>query len=569
MAIFGAGFQIGQSALAAYQTALTITGQNIANVGNPNYTRQSGHLVAQHGGLTMGGMKVGTGVNVSQLERHIDESLQMRLRLARGTREGAAVTYSNLSRIELMYNELTLDDLSTQLSDFFASFASLQTDPLEISSRELVIAGAETVIDTMQRQRQGLFNQISDLNTTAAELTARANEITEEIASLNAMIVTEEATGLGGAGALRDRRDTLLGELAEMMDIHTREYENGVLNVFIGSEPLVDFDRSRGLTTEVVYEDGLETVSVRFADNNGNVIMSAGILAATVNARDVQIRNQLDQLDQLARSLIYEINRVHSTGRGLIAHQSLTGTYALADTTAALNSTAAGLPFPVENGTFQVRVQDQVSGKTTTRQIAVDLDGLNNDDMSLDDLIAALDNIPNLSASATADGRLQLATADGYEVYFAEDNSGALAALGIGGFFEGTTASTMAVRSEIQEDARLIAASQSGAPGDGSNAGRIAALADAASTLLNDHSAIEFHQGIISELATETAAALNAYDAADVVYSSLAAQRESISGVSLDEEAINLTKYQQSFQGAARYISVLESLSDEVLAIVG
>ena len=53
MAILGSAFQIGRSALAAYQSAIAITGQNIANVGNANYTRQSGRLAALSGGMTL------------------------------------------------------------------------------------------------------------------------------------------------------------------------------------------------------------------------------------------------------------------------------------------------------------------------------------------------------------------------------------------------------------------------------------------------------------------------------------------------------------------------------------
>jgi len=53
------------------------------------------------------------------------------------------------------------------------------------------------------------------------------------------------------------------------------------------------------------------------------------------------------------------------------------------DAGAALNSAAADLPFAVQNGTFYVRVRDQATGQVTTQMIEVDLDGLNNDDTTL------------------------------------------------------------------------------------------------------------------------------------------------------------------------------------------
>lgn len=567
MGVFGSSFQIGRSALAAYQTAVTITGQNIANVGNADYTRQSGHLAAMYGG-GLGNLSPGTGVNVSSLERHIDEAVENRLRLASGARNGAALRYNNLSRVEALYNELTEVDLSTQLSEFFGSLANLQTDPLEAGARQLVISNADAVIGTIQRFRSGLVDQMDDLNGSATEMVRHANELAKEIASLNERIVTQEAGAGGGASALRDRRDARLRELANYMDIQVRQHANGIVNVYVGSEPLVDFNRTRGLKTETVIEDGLERVEVRFADNNGNVIMRQGTLAAVVQSRDTDLQYQLDQLDKLTQGFIYEINRVHSSGQGLAAYTNITGTESLDDATVALTSNAAGLHFPVQNGTFQVHVHDQDTGKTVTRMIEVDLDGLGND-MTLNDLVAAFNTVDNLSASVTPDNRLALETKDGYEVSFSEDSSGVLAAIGVGTFFTGYDADTIGVHSAIRSNPSLIATSLTGDPGDGNNAGRLAAVGNSVSDLLNGVSVQDFQESIVTELGVVTASAETEHVAADAVHSSLVAQRESISGVSLDEEAINLTKFERAYQGAARYVTVLESLSAEVMSLLG
>ncbi len=555
--------------MAAYQAAITITGQNIANVGNPDYTRQSGRLASVCSGAATGTISPGIGVRLDSLQRHTDAAVESRLRLAYGMRSGAELTYQTLSRVEALYNELTEYDLSSQLNEFFKSLADLQTDPLETASRNLVVSNADAIIRTLQRQRSGLLDQIHDLNAQTEAMTRSANGIVEEIAKLNALVVTTEARAQGGSGALRDRRDALLRQLGELIDIQTREHENGIVNVYVGSEPLVDFDRTRGLTTVTTVENGLERTSVRFADNNGSVVLRSGRLAATVAARDVHLVGQLEQIDQLAGALIYEINRVQTSGRGLVGYTSATGTYAARSATAALNSTAAGLPFPMQNGTFFVHVRDQSSGQTITRMIKVDLDGLNNDDTTLAGLAAAMNAIPGLSATLTPDNRLQLNADAGWEFSFSEDTSGALAALGVGTFFEGQNVSTMAVVAAVRNDPRLIAASRSGAPGDGSNAGRLAAVGDAASALLGGLSILDFHSGLTSRVAVAARSATTEHEAADAVYSSLLTQRESLSGVSLDEEAINLTKYERAFQGASRFLTVVDSLTDELLTLVG
>jgi flagellar hook-associated protein 1 FlgK len=567
VALLGTSFQIGRSALAAYQAAISITGQNIANVGNPDYARQSGHLNPMPGG-TVFGVRPGAGVRLTALERHVDQAVEARLRMAFGSHSGAEVTYQALTQTEALYNELTEQDLSTELSELFSTFATLQTAPTDDSARSMIVSAADAVIRTLRRHRSGLLQQTEDLNQSAVTLTENANRLAAEIAALNETIVVQEANGRTVAGALRDRRDALLRDLGELMDIQVREQDNGSVNVYIGSDPLVEFARSRGLIVERVLEDGLELATVRFADDHGTVVIREGRLAGTVATRDVYLAEQLDRLDELCAALIYEINRVHSTGVGLVGYSTMTSNYAVNDPDAALDTSTAGLPFPVQNGSFIVQVRDTSSRQVITRQIEVDLDGIG-DDTTLNDLVTMLDTVPELTVSITGDNRLRLEAAAGTEFWFSEDSSGALAALGLGAFLQGTNAATIDVATAVRQNPRLIAASLTGELHDGDNAGRLAVVGETSSQLLNTLSLLDYHQATIGQLATKTASALNEYEAADAVYSSLHAQREAITGVSLDEEAINLTEYERAFQGATRFLSVLDDLSDEVLALVG
>ena len=553
--------------MAAYQSAVAITGQNIANVGNTDYTRQSGRLSAVVGGTTLSGVSPGAGVNLSALQRHIDEAVEARLRSSIGSRAAAESTYNTLGQIEALYNELSDSDLSTGLAELFNSFAALETEPQETTTRNMALASLNTVVNTLQSQRQALLDQSVATNEDIEAVVAQANGIASEIASLNELIVVQESRGSGYSSALRDQRDALLRDLSELMDIQTREQTGGAVNVYIGSEPLVEYSRSRGLTVETELEDGLEKATVRFADNNGTVIIRDGQLAAQLEARDEHLSGQVDQLDELARGLIYELNRVQSTGRGLVGYESITSAYAVGDTTAALNSEDADLTFPIENGSFVVHVRNQDTGETITRLIEVDLDGIGTD-TSLESLAADLNAVPGLSAGVTADNRLQLDAASGSEMWFTEDSSGALAALGVGALLVGTDAGTIAINSDVSDDPRLLATSLTGALGDGGNAARFAVLGETTSSLLGNQTIQDFQASIVDEVAIKASAALTAYTASDVVYSSLVAQRESVSGVSLDEEIINLTTYERAYQGATRYLGVLDDLTYEVLSLV-
>lgn len=567
MGLMGPSFQIGRSALAAYQSAIAVVGQNIANVGNPDYTRQTTRLSAVVGGPVLGGIAPGAGVRVSALRRHIDEAIENQLRTALGNREGANATQFSLSRVETLFNELTDQDLSTQLGEFFASFSRLQTAPEEMTTRNLVISAADILVRTIQRQRSGMLQLTRDINQEVRFAVQRAGEITAEIAGLNQMVVAAAARGQGASGPLRDRRDTLLRELSQIMQVQVREQQNGSINVYVGGEPLVEFNRSRGPKVERVRENGIERTEVRFADTNGTVVLRGGQLFGLTEARDVHLAEQIDRLDRLANAVIFEVNRVHTTGRGLVGYTSMSGTYDVLDPNAALNSGGAGLPFPVVNGTLIVHVRDKATNSEITRQIEIDLDGIGAD-TTLADLAASLNAVDGISSSVTTDNRLQIDAGGGFEIWFSEDSSGVLAALGVGTFFQGQNAADIAVNESIRGDSRLISTSLTGESGDGDNAGRLARVADAASSLLGSFSVQEFHAASIGGLAVTVSIARTEAEASDAVYAGLLAQRESVSGVSLDEEAINLSKFERSFQGAARFLSVLDRLADEVLALV-
>ncbi len=568
MALLGASFQIGRSALAAYQAAISIVGQNIANVGNPEYARQSGRLSPLVGGPALGTINPGSGVKLSQLQRHVDESLESRLRLALGARSNAETRHRSLTQIESLYNELTSEDVSTQLGELFSAFGAVQTEPRDTAARNQVIASADNLIRSLQRQRSGVVQQVVDTNNDLETAVERASKIADEIADLNGQIVATQAGASNASAPLKDRRDGLLRELAELMDVQVRHQENGSSNVYVGSEPLIEFDRARGLRVELALQNGLEIGTPRFSDNNGSVNVREGRIAGLVIARDQHVIPQLARLDQLAEGLIYEVNRVHADGVGLVAYTSISGLYDVQSPSAALNSAAAGLQFPVKNGVFIVNVRDRASGQVVSRQIEVDLDGLNGNDTTLNSLAASLAGVPGLSASVTSDNRLQIATNPGAEVWFSEDSSGALAALGVGAFFSGTNAADIDVVAPIRSDPRLIAASRSGGTNDGENAGAIATLIEQASSLLGGVSIQDFHAGTIDALAVDAAAALTAAEAAESIYNGLTAQREAISGVSLDEEAINLTKFERAFQGATRFLNVVDGLTNDVLSLV-
>ncbi|MCP4247620.1 MAG: flagellar hook-associated protein FlgK [bacterium] len=576
MGLVNSALQIGRSALQSYQSALQVTGNNVANAGNPDYTRQTLGLAAVHGTALPEGLQPGAGVALNELKRNLDEALENRLRAAIGGRESAGAVQESLGRIETLFDEINGEGVTSRLTTLFNSFSDLQNAPADLAIRDLVVANGAGLADGLQSVRDQLKDIGGDIDAQIGELVERADELAGQVADLNSEIAASEAGFNSSAHALMDQRDAVLRELSEIVDVTVRPQPDGGIYVYAGSEPLVLGGVSRGMTFETTLEDGFERTSVQFGDTSGPVPLGAGRLQGLITARDEHAFGRIDAVDEFAAALIFEMNRVHSEGQGLTAFDSVTGTYIVQDTTAALNSDEAGLAFAPQNGSFYIAVTDLTSGTVVADQIEVDLDGIGDDDTTLESLVADINaEVTGVTAEITAGGRLKIEADAGFAfsfghdgVEFRNDSSNVLAALGINTFFEGTNASDIAVRSGLVASSSQLAAATVDLEGDGSNAGRLSALATAASELLGGATVVEGYNRISNAVAQAGASALDDVEESDAVLSALRAQKDAISGVNLDEEAIELLKFERAFQGAARYITTVDRLLSEMIALV-
>lgn len=569
MSLVNGALQIGRSALLAYQSALQVVGNNISNVGTDGYTRQSAILSAVTGMNLPEGYTPGGGVALTGLRRNVDDAIEDRYRIATGDQAGAEVQQSVIGRIESAMNELSDSDISTLLQNFFNAFSDLQNEPTDYASRGMIVTMGQSLATEIQRQRSEVLSMRDQLNNELQISAGRANEIADDIAELNVQISAMESTGKGGANALRDQRDGLLRELSQLVQIQVREQPGGAINVYIGNEPLVQAGLNRGLTTTTEMQGEAARVVVRFADNNSPIDINGGKMGGLINSRDVLLVGQIDHLDGLARTLVNEVNKVHSQGQGMEGFAEVTGVFDVRDPNAALNSSAAGLGLKPKNGSFVITVTDKATGLSRDQVITVDLDGVGTDD-SLNSLVGQINSkLTNAHAVATGDNRLQLVADNGFEMTFSQDTSNVLASLGVNVFFTGSNSQNIGVSEKLAANPNLLAAASNKTPGDGSNAGKIASLGSEPVAALNGRSISEYYNAIVADVAVKGSAAEASADAAAAITSALSAQRESISGVSLDEETINLLKLERAFEGAARYTTTVNSMIEELLALVG
>ena len=564
MSLIGA-LNIGSSALAVSQTQIQTTGNNIANANTPGYTRQVAGQTALPTQQIHTGIFVGTGVDLTGIQRQIDQALESRLRGAASDGSAADSTQQWLGRVESTFNALSGNDLSTQLSTFFNSWSNLANTPQNAGLRQVVLSNGDTVAKTFQSLRGQLVNLSGDSGSQFKALAGQANDLAQRVADLNAQIViTEGGTG-GTSGTLRDQRDQTLRQLAQLVDVQTVEQPNGSVNVYVGSEPLVTNAQNRGIAVKQTTVDGLPAVSAVFKADGGTLNITSGQLGSLTSVQR-QVGDTVAKLDSQANALIFQLNKIHASGQGLQGATTFTATSAVTDPTVALNNPKSGLKFAANNGSFVVHVKQTATGLVSSTLVQVDLSGQPTD-TTLNSLKASLAGINGVNATI-ASGKLSIAAASpGVEISFSQDGSGALASLGINNFYTGSNARDIAVNQAVASQPSLLAAAKNGAPGDNQTALAIAALEGQPVASLKGASLKDSYQALVNGIATSTAAAKTNAEASKSITDTLQAQRDALSGVSIDEEAVNLLKQQRAFQAAAKLITSVDEMMKTLLAM--
>ncbi|RMH11561.1 MAG: flagellar hook-associated protein FlgK, partial [Planctomycetota bacterium] len=541
MSLTGA-IQIARSALTTSQLGLQVASQNLANIANPAYSRQTALLEGVRG-QSSDRFQPGRGVQIRAIQRQVDNALQARLRNGISDEQFASRKLSIVNQLESVLNELTGYDLSTELNEFFSSWSDAAN---LVNSNAVVVEHGDRLASFMQQMRRDLANLRDQIETDIDAAVRGADAMLDEIAELNAAINTSGPNN-ASSNPLRDRRDELVNELAELMDVSVVEDTQGNYDVFVGSVPVVLGGLSRGLEIERVPDGQTLSVRVRVRDDQTPIAIDSGSIGGLLASRNSVIDDTIDRLDTLAGQLIFEINKRHSTGANASGLTSASGTLqvAAADLDVAFNSsdnsTFADLPFAPENGGFFVEVINPATGSTSRVRVDVDLDGLTDagtagtdDDTTPQDIADALNAINGLSASFDAQGKLQIEADPGLEFRFADDSSGVLAALGVNSYFTGTTARDIAVNSELVSDpSKLMLGAMNGDQFvENATALSIVDLQDLGLDALTGLSIQEHWSNAVQNVGVESSSAETLSQASLIVRQSLEAQRASVSGVS-------------------------------------
>lgn len=575
-----------KDALITSQYAIDVVSHNVANVNTPGYSRQSPIISAKYP-AAYAGLVMGRGVEMTEIVRNTDNFIETRLLERNADLASISEKEVYFSALEGIFNESSDLSLSAQFADFWNAWHDLSNNPSGSAERNALYEMGSLLTQSFRNLSGDLDQFRREINLALEAGVEKVNQITTEIASLNEEIVAQEVAG--NANDLRDKRNALLSELSQYLDIKSFEYDNGTITVMTSSGySLVDKAASYSLSMDAghIMWEGSGGMLVNMTDR-----ISGGKLCGWLDMRDEVIPTCEADLSELAKATIFEVNRIHSQGVGsrlFEVGQSLSGTY-------QTDTILSDLPFGDRvdyTGGFTLWIRDAggdlqqvnvdlayvsggvgpVTGGSTLAELAA---GIN------DQITAA--GLGGVSASVSNNALVISGTANAFA--FSDDSSGILSALGLNTFFDGRDALTMRLNAlldgnrEYMAGGRIDSTTGSFAVGDNTNALAMAELQYESVTVerwtyergkpptsrtVNDTLENYLHS-FVGSIGTESQSVTRAKEYNQAILNQLNAVRDSVSAVSLDEEMVALIKYQQGYAAAAKLISVADEMFKAVL----
>jgi flagellar hook-associated protein 1 FlgK len=311
-------FGISVSALQAFQQAINVVSNNVANASTPGYDRQTVNLteaLPQANGST----SIGGGVLVGGVSRSFNQAAASQLNSSQSLLGQLNALQNYSTQIDNLFGT-SAGGLSTALQNFYSAFSDVATNPTSTASRQALLGQAQNLASSFQNASGELNSLNTDVNNRIGQDVTQINSIASSISTLNQQIVIGTAQGGNSPpNALLDQRDQLVSNLSQLVGVTTTTEANGSLNVFIGNgQPLVLQGQTTKLTTlpnqfnASQLEVGTTATSLSLSAN-----ITSGDLGGLLAARSQVINPALNQLGQVATAVSQTVNAQQGDGLDL------------------------------------------------------------------------------------------------------------------------------------------------------------------------------------------------------------------------------------------------------------
>ncbi len=297
-------------ALDAQRFGLDVTGQNLANINTPGYTRR----VIDFGAIPPSDprLNAGHGVDVLGVRAQRDLLFERRLlqELPLEQREAAIADALAIAEAGLGQPGKTLDN---KLGAFFDAWSALADAPTSATARSQVVSQGQTLASEFRNIAGRLDASSRDLDTRVRATVDEVNALASQIAALNKKIASSRADA---TLHLQDERAEALNRLSGLVAVQTVELDDSTIQVSFGfGRPLVVGDQVRpmGLTNQPV--TGVAQITSDGVDVTKEI--AGGRLAGLIHTRDTLIPDYRTRLDTLAYQVVQQVNTLHDAGATL------------------------------------------------------------------------------------------------------------------------------------------------------------------------------------------------------------------------------------------------------------
>lgn len=305
-------FEIAKNSLFAHQTAINVTGQNIANANTEGYTRKTANFMPS---VTLLGdqLSLGTGVHINEIQRTRDQYIDNQLNYQKQGMSCWKTMDGKHAILEQIFEEPAETGLSSVMNNFFEAWYELGNNPDNASIRDNVISWGDALAKKFNYLNERLTNLQDEISTEISQTIDEFNKYAGQIAEINEKLAYAPKDGEGYSNLL-DERDKLLSNLHEIADITSRENELGQVNLMLNGKVFLQKNQYIAIDSSRLPKD---LSHLNWTDGSTTSMPAGGKLGALNQFLTDIIPDNKNKLDELATGIVDAVNTIHKAGYGL------------------------------------------------------------------------------------------------------------------------------------------------------------------------------------------------------------------------------------------------------------
>lgn len=539
--------------LFAQQRALHTISHNIANANTEGYSRQRVDMNATSPEKLAGTYGfIGTGVDVEAVKQIRNEFLDYSFR-GESSKLGHYEVYDDaLRNIEGIFKEPSDASFTKLMDQFYSSLHELNKNPESLTVRALVRQRSIALAEGIKTMSSSLKKMQKDINFELEVSVTDMNGYAKQIATLNKLIYNQELEG-GKANDIRDQRNLIVDKMSKLTKLEYFEDTKGRFIVNINGHSVVNhFEYDSLEVTQRVTKKNEDDVD-RIVDLNWKSGASfrsyEGKIAAILDMRDNMtgsnkgIPYYVDKLNEFVDTLASEINNIHAGGFGLNKGTGI-NLYTYDNMTTA-----------EYNNELLLRGLNKGPAIDVTQQVLTNVDNTvpTTDDIQAKNAVTIRENINKLLQNNSEYTKKSVKYIDGK--YYVTDR---------------LKADVITISKDVDLDLNKIAAADNSntVPGKGANALKMASSRHNVK-LYDWGSPDDFVKSLVSNLAVDKQEASRVADNQATIIKQLTVNKESYSGVSMDEEMSDMMRFQHAYNANAKVMTTFNDMIDVIINKLG